>query len=375
MTHTGAPERLTVNGTSSPKTEPKAPFDPETDQVSQWKTWVMPSYRTWVEEGLRVHGDKLADILEYNTLLGDALLAEGNVYLRSAAAQAKGGGGKSPLIASTASAAADCSKRNTLIIDNNQAMGNVAKFLGIPRDGGMTTRECAELTKQGELKNAADFSVRIPSSRYGVMLLVSDKVVKQNDLYGRDTAMTNMQVSQQHFPLIFNDTGNGVQDPATGGVWDMLNVLMFPSLTRETHIEASLETRDLIYSWRSDSNNYASLVENGIQVVVGIKPGETLESYREKLELTDDRLLFAQPYDPRMAEDKPVNFMLSSLYYQIACREIALVNLRIARRSTMTAQDRLGLKTGRLVQLESGRTPVLPWIDGSLPVNLEKKGA
>ena len=96
-------------------------------------------------------------------------------------------------------------------------------------------------------------------------------------------------------------------------------------------------------------------------------PGRTLEDYRKAMDLPESQLLFAVPDDERGRMNDPVNLKLTDFYVSLAYREIALAALLVAH-----APDHAGsakrlseLRTGKLVELPSGRTPVLPWIDGS----------
>lgn len=317
------------------------------------------------EQALAIVRDREArikDLHDYNEELADQIRSFSAINVSLTMSNYRGGVGKSTLAAYIASILAEDSRCGTVLIDNNEMGGTAAAMLGLEHVPGMTVRPAYALLEQNELRDSGDYLSRLPKTRHGVFLLASDEVVEQQDFYTDTTSEGNIKLARRHAQLVVNDTGNGIQHSAMSGVLRNTNVLLVPTLPTRLSMKGATTTIANYRKW-----GYTHLADRAIVVVVGIMPGRTLEDYRKAMDLPESQLLFAVPDDERGRMNDPVNLKLTDFYVSLAYREIALAALLVAH-----APDHAGsakrlseLRTGKLVELPSGRTGVRPWIDGS----------
>ena len=385
VTHTGTQIKSQANGYS---------FGPD-DTYSRLKGFFDPDYKkAWEEfqkklaeeaarqaeanahaEKARVEAEKeqalaivrdrearIKDLHDYLHQLGEHIRMYSNCRMSATVANMKGGVGKTPLSAYMASTLADYSRRGVIVIDHNEMRGTTAVQLGLGDVPGMTVRQAFAAIQRQELNNAGDYLSKLPTTKHGVAVLSSDSVVGHEELYLEETSDLNIKTARRHIQFAVNDTGNYIQGSAMRGVLNNTNVLLVPTLPNAISTTCARETITNLRKW-----NYDGLVDRAIVVVIGIPDGATLESYRDQLGINKSALLFAVPHDERGRSCAPVDLDVTDFYVRIAYNEITLASLLVAHAADRpeTAKRLSDLRTGKLVELPSGRTPVLPWIDGS----------
>ena len=300
------------------------------------------------------------DVREYFDLLGTRIRElTTNCRPSFTASHFKGGVGKTPFICNAASELQVSSGRMVVVIDHNQMWGTTARQLGLKDAPSMTTREAFGLSQDGGLQNAGDFSSRLATSKCGVGLLASDRVVNRNEPYGYETAAGNIQQTRNHTQVVFNDTGNDGASPAMAGVLENTTVLAVTVSPDEDGIDIARSLYECYTNWGHDE-----LVRNAVTVIMGVKPGEELERYRAKLGLDDQAILLGIPYDQRAVDRLPTDLDETDIYVRIAYRETVVAALMVQH--AVNGRDGFDeairtIRSGHLVALPSGRTPVLPW--------------
>lgn len=319
----------------------------------------------------------IKDLLLYDQLLEDKIRQlTTRCRMSLTVSHFKGGVGKTPFSCNFASELFVNGKRPTVVIDHNQMWGTAARQLGLKHAPCMTIRQALQLWNTGKLRQAGDFTSELATSRHGVALLASDRVTKRGERYGEETSVHNIRLAREHVQFVINDTGNDGESSAMKGVLDNTGVLVVPTSPDEDGIDIAQAVFDTYRGWGDESNNYVQLVDRSITVIMGIKPGEKIESYRSQLGLSDEQILLAIPYDQRAADRKETNLGETDFYVRLAYKETVCTALMVEHAHTNPefAKQIRGLRTGQLLELPSGRAPALPWIDGSEPIAIEQKG-
>ena len=354
----------------------QAMFD-ESNTRNMWKYLTSKGYRTeWTQHVLQLEErkkeleafqkqaeiDEVEDIRLYFDRLRGAIRGFSNTRTSFTVLHPKGGIGKTPTICYVASTLGEISRRPIVLFEHHQMQGTAGDQLGLAGTVSLHSRQAAEMFEAGQLNDSGSFTGNLSITKHGVMVVTSEDVVEEGELYGEEVSATNIQYARKHAQFIANDTDNAIQIPATRGVLRNTDVIIFPTSVDEVTLRMTRKLRENLIHW-----GYKDLVNRSITVLSGIEQGDKLEDYREKLGLSETDLLLAVPFDMRIFKRMPVDLDETDLYVQIAYREISLAMLYASHAKTNAnfAENLKKIRTGHLVELPSGRTPVLPWIDGS----------
>ena len=356
---------------------PKESVFDDSSTRSMWKYLTSKDYRTaWTQHVIRLEEkrkelqafqkqaeiDEEEDIRLYFDRLRGAIRGFSNTRTSFTVLHPKGGIGKTPTICYVASVLGEISRRPIVLFEHHQMQGTAGDQLGLTGTVSLHSRKAAELFAAGMLNDSGSFTGDLPITKHGVMVVTSEEVVEEGELYGEEVSATNIQFARKHAQFIANDTDNAIQIPATKGVLLNTDVIIFPTSTDEVTLRMTRKLRENLTHW-----GYGDLVARSITVLSGIEPGDQLEDYREKLGLSETDVLLTVPFDTRIFKRMPIDLDETDFYVQIAYREIALAMLYAshAKSNPGFAEKLRMIRTGHLVDLPSGRTPVLPWIDGS----------
>ncbi len=325
--------------------------------------------------------DASADVQRYFDLVGRETLKVANVPLSLGFVNAQGGVGKTTLSCYTASTLAEVARRQTVLFDHNPMMGVCDLLLGLSDRNGLTIRRAYRDACEGKLNKAGLFTQRLSGTKHGVKLVGADRVVQHEEFYSQDMAKAVVALGVDHAELLVHDTGNGVQTPGMSGLLESLNVMGVPTAMNRKSIRLTINTLQSLHEW-----GYGDLVERAIVVVMGLRPGETLEMYRELYneeasemrkkhdvyDLSDTNTLLAVPFDQSIVAFDEIDLDQTDFYVQLAFREVALAALLLAQQSEWSKHDpalasgqEQGYASGQLIKLPSGRNPVLPWTSAS----------
>lgn len=302
---------------------------------------------------------KIDDVNEYAKLLVDEIRRVNQQRTSTVTvSQVRGGVTKTTTSVYVASVLAEIAHRIVTLIDNNEMWGTPGRVLGIPAEGTVTVRGISDQVDSGSVNDFRTFSGKLGSTKHGVQLVASDAMVQENNLYGYDTSKRVITIAQGNSVFVVNDTGNNIAGAAMRAALELTDVLLVPTITSGNSLAGAVITMNNYNSW-----GHADKVKHSIVIVSGLRPGETAEDYRSKLELSDEHILLGTPYDQRLYDDEVVDLEVTERYTQIAYLEIVLALSQIAR----YVQDHgysgkpIQIKQGQLVKLPSGRIPILPY--------------
>lgn len=301
-----------------------------------------------------------SDRQEYIQLLIAAIKAETQqIGFSCLIANLKGGSGKTPLSALIANVLRKVTGRVVTAVDNNPFGGTLYKWLGVDRLGTNTIRGLHKDVESRKVKTFRDFSDCLGFNDLGVQFLASDRVADRHT-YGKTVAMNVGTAAKQNSNFVVNDTSNDISNGAFEAVLELSAVMVVAGLCVPDKLDGVNETIDILNSWGYDEET-----RHAITVVLGLKPGDSAENYREQMGLSPEAILLGNPEDEHLKSFQAIDLDQLSEESWIAALEVTLAVCLVARHKLINPDKNkhpLELIQGQLVPLSSGRTPVLSYL-------------
>ncbi|MEO5691005.1 MAG: hypothetical protein ABIQ64_02360 [Candidatus Saccharimonadales bacterium] len=284
-----------------------------------------------------------------------------NTKWTSTTSNVKGGVGKTPITANSATVLASVTSRVVTVVDNNPNWGTTAMLLGIDPSATISVRTMAAQLKEGGVNNFTDFSAPLGSTRDGVQLIASDALARR-DSYGYEVAKSVITAGKVNSIFVEVDTGNEISDSAMRATLELSDVLVVPCLPTHAKLEGAVHTMENYREWGHDR-----LVRHAVVVVTALPRGDYAENYRDRLRLDDKQVIIGIPFDDDIHNDRIIDRRRYPQETYISLLELVLAKSRVAKHVRLhpESDEPIPCVQGQMVRLKSGRTPVLSYVKRS----------